>query len=134
MGGYGQVHSTDVSPRSAAMGRAQQPQEEVCMRFKAAVLGAALLMLGAGAASAGSNYVGLNGRAGLPMGDYGDVAGTGWNLGASGKHYINDMWGFGADLGYHGWGASDDLESSLPSGDKVSFTALQATAHAVMAF
>ena len=104
------------------------------MRFKAAVLGTALLMLGAGAASAGSNYVGLTGGAGLPMGDYGDVAGTGWNIGASGTHYINDMWGFGADLGYHGWGASEDLESSLPSGDKISFTALQATAHAVMAF
>ena len=100
------------------------------MRFRAAVLGAALLMLSAGAASAGSNYVGMTGGAGFPTGDYGDAAATGWNFGATGTHYVNDMWGFGADLCYHGWGGSEDAneaaELAFGPGSEFSFTALQA--------
>jgi opacity protein-like surface antigen len=108
------------------------------MRFKAAVLGTALLMLGAGAASAGSNYVGLTGGAGIPTGDYSNAASTGWQIGATGTHYVNDMWGFGGDLCYHGWGGSKDmndaLEATLGPDSKISFTALQVTAHAIMNF
>lgn len=109
------------------------------MRFKAAVLGAALLMLGAGAASAGSNYVGLTGGAGIPTGDYSEAAGAGWQIGATGTHYMNDMWGFGGDLAYHGWGASKDMKDALelayPGQEAtLNFTALQATAHAIMTF
>ena len=109
------------------------------MQFKAAVLGAALLMLGAGAASAGSNYVGLTGGMGIPTGDYSNAASTGYQFGATGTHYVNDMWGFGGDLAYHGWGASSDMKDALelayPGEDaKLNFTALQATAHATMSF
>jgi len=108
------------------------------MRFRAVVLGAALLMLGAGAANAGSNYVGMTGGAGFPTGDYGDAAATGWNIGATGTHYVNEMWGFGADLCYHGWGGSEDAndaaELAFGPGSEFSFTALQATAHATMNF
>ena len=110
------------------------------MRFKAAVLGAALLMLGAGAASAGSNYVGLTGGMGIPTGDFSNGAGAGYQFGATGTHYVNDMWGFGGDLAYHGWGVSKDLKNAFEADPnygpdtKVSFSALQATAHATMAF
>lgn len=108
------------------------------MRFRVAVLGAALMVLGAGAASAGSNYVGMTGGAGVPMGDYGDAAGTGWHLGATGTHQVNDTWGFGGDLCYHSWGGSEELNDALEAtfgpGSEMSFAALQATAHAVMNF
>jgi opacity protein-like surface antigen len=108
------------------------------MKVKAAVLGVALLVLGAGASNAGSNWIGVSGGAGVPTGDYGDAAATGWNLGVTGTHMVNDQWGFGGDLAYHAWGASDDLnafaEASFGPGSEFSFSALQGCAHAVMAF
>ena len=108
------------------------------MRFKAVVIGVALIVLGAGAANAGSNNVGFTAGTGIPMGDYGDSAGTGWHLGAMGTHQVNDTWGFGGDLCYHAWGGSEDLNDALEGtfgpGSEMSFSALQITAHAIMNF
>jgi opacity protein-like surface antigen len=104
------------------------------MKSKVTFLGAALLILCTGAASAGTNMIGINGGAGIPTGDYGDAAGNGWNLGVTGTHMVNDQWGFGADLGYHAWGASSDVEDALLPGEDISWTAFQANAHAMMQF
>jgi opacity protein-like surface antigen len=108
------------------------------MKFKAMVLGVALLTLGVGAAHAGSNWVGFSGGAGIPTGDYGDAAATGWHLGVTGTHMVNDQWGIGGDLGYHAWGGSSDLnaaaEATFGPGSEISFSALQANVHGVLNF
>jgi opacity protein-like surface antigen len=108
------------------------------MKFKAVVLGVALLIVGASAASAGTNWVGISGGAGIPTGDYGDAAATGWNVGVTGTHMISDQWGFGGDLGYHAWNGSSDMNAAAEAlfgpGSEFSWNALQANAHAIMAF
>jgi len=108
------------------------------MKFKAVVLSMGLLVLGVGAAHASSNWIGVNGGFGIPTGDYGDAASTGWNLGVTGTHMVNDQWGVGGDLGYHAWSGSDDINAAAVllygPGSEFSWSAFQATAHAVMAF
>jgi opacity protein-like surface antigen len=108
------------------------------MRSKALILAVALLVLGVGAANAGTNWIGFSGGAGIPTGDFGNAASTGWHLGATGTHMMNDQWGIGGDLGYHAWGGSSDANSAAEvlfgPGSKFSYTAFQATAHAVMTF
>lgn len=108
------------------------------MKSMSAVVSAALLVLVVGTANAGSNWVGFNGGAGIPTGDYGNAANTGWNLGVSGTHMIDDQWGFGADVGYLAWGASDDLNAlavtTIGPGSEFNWSAIQATAHGVMQF
>jgi opacity protein-like surface antigen len=104
------------------------------MQFKSAILGVALLAFCAGAANAtsGSNWLGINVGAGLPSGNFGDAASTGWNLGVTGTHMLNEQWGVGGDVGYHMWGASDALKASLAPGDKFNWSAIQATGHAML--
>jgi len=106
------------------------------MKFKAVVLGVAISALSVGAAHAGSNWVGFTGGAGIPTGDYGDAASTGWHLGATGTHMMNDAWGIGADLAYHAWSGSDDLNAALEAtfgpGSEFSWSAIQADVHGVM--
>lgn len=106
------------------------------MKFKAVVLGVALSTLSVGAAHAGSNWIGFSGGAGIPTGDYGDAAAMGWHVGATGTHMMNDAWGIGADLAYHAWGGSDDLnaalEASFGPGSEFSWSAIQADVHGVM--
>lgn len=104
------------------------------MKLKSAVLSMALLAVGAGAASAGSWYVGGNVGAGIPMGDYGDVAATGWNAGLTATNVGNGRWGFGADLGYHSWNASDDVQDALLPDESIKWNAMQATGHAMYRF
>jgi opacity protein-like surface antigen len=108
------------------------------MKSKAVILVAALMLLGAGAASAGSSWLGFSGGTGFPTGDYGDAASTGWNVGATGTHMINDMWGIGGDLAYHSWGASDDLNTATEAlfgpGSEINWSAFQATANATLNF
>ena len=65
------------------------------MKSMAAVVGAAVLVLAAGTAHAGSNWIGVDAGAGIPTGDYSDAANTGWHLGLTGTHMIDDQWGFG---------------------------------------
>src|SRR5215510_1129489 len=108
------------------------------MKFKAAVLGVALMASCVGAAHAGSNWIGFSGGAGIPTGDYGDAAATGWHLGATGTHMMNDQWGIGGDLAYHAWGASDELkaatEATFGPGSEFSWSAIQANVHGTMMF
>lgn len=108
------------------------------MKFKAAVLGAALMASSVGAAHAGSNWIGFSGGAGIPTGDYGDAAATGWHLGATGTHMVNDQLGIGGDLAYHAWGGSSQLNAAMEAGfgpgSEFSWSAIQAGAHGVMLF
>jgi opacity protein-like surface antigen len=104
------------------------------MKLKSAILAVSLLAFGAGAAHAGPWTLGLNAGAGMPNGDFGDAASTGWNAGVSATNMVSGNWGIGADLGYHSWGASDDLKAALAPGESFSFSAIQATGHAMYNF
>jgi opacity protein-like surface antigen len=108
------------------------------MKFKAAVLGVALLTVSVGAAHAGSNWIGFSGGAGIPTGDYGDAAATGWHIGATGTHMMNDQWGIGGDLAYHAWGGSDELnaatEAAFGPNSEITWSAIQANVHGTMMF
>lgn len=107
------------------------------MKFKAVVLSAALLMFGVGAANASSTWLGVTGGAGVPTGDYGDAAATGFQFGVTGTRMVNDQWGIGGDVCYHMWNGSDDLnaaaELAFGPGSEFKWSALQATAHVIVA-
>jgi len=107
------------------------------MKFRTAILGVAMLAALAASANAGSNTVGVTGGLGIPTGNYGDAASKGWHLGATGTHMVNDQWGFGGDVAYHAWSATDDVnaaaEALFGTGSEFKWSAIQATAHAIMA-
>jgi opacity protein-like surface antigen len=108
------------------------------MKFKNAFLGIAILAALAGSANAATNTFGLTGGMGIPTGDYGDIASKGWHIGATGTHMINQQFGFGGDVAYHAWSASDDVNAAAATlfgtGSEFKWSAIQATAHALMAF
>lgn len=104
------------------------------MKFKSLITAALLTTLTVGAAHAGNNWLGVQAGAGLPSGDFGDAASTGWNFGANGTHMINHQWGFGGDLAYNAWSGSDDVSTALGPNADVKWTAFQATAHAIAMF
>ena len=101
------------------------------------VLSAALLVFVAGAAHASGNWLGVTGGAGVPTGDYGDVASMGWQFGVVGVHMVDEQFGIGADLGYHMWNGSDDAnaaaELAFGPGSEIKWSAVQGTAHAIYA-
>ena len=107
------------------------------MKYKSAVLGVAMLAVLAATANAGSNMIGLTGGLGVPTGDYSDAAGNGWHIGATGTHMVTSQWGFGGDLAYHAWGGSDAANAAAEvlfgPGSEFKWSAIQATAHAIMA-
>lgn len=106
------------------------------MKFKSVVLSAALLVFGVGAANASSTWLGVNGGAGFPTGDYSDAAATGFQFGVTGTRMVNDQWGIGGDVAYHMWNGSEDMndaaELAFGPGSETKWNALQATAHVVM--
>jgi opacity protein-like surface antigen len=108
------------------------------MKCMKAILSLAILAVLAGTASAGSNTIGLTGGMGIPTGNYSDAAANGWNMGVTGTHMVNSQWGFGGDVAYHAWGGSKDAnaaaEVAFGPGSDFKWSAVQATAHAVMAF
>jgi len=108
------------------------------MTYKNVILGVAMLAVLAGAANAATNTIGLTGGMGIPTGNYGDAAGNGWQIGATGTHMVNSQWGFGGDLAYHAWGGSDNANAAAETvfgpGSEFKWSAIQATAHALMAF
>src|SRR5262249_20225934 len=108
------------------------------MRGKIAVLGVAMLTVLAVNARAGSTLVGRTVGLGVATGSYGDAAASGWHIGATGTHMVNPQWGFGGDVAYHAWGGSDQAnaaaEVTFGPGSEFKWNAIQATAHAVMAF
>jgi hypothetical protein len=128
------------NPRRRPGGRGcnQAAEEEVLVKSISLILGAAALVMGAGVANAGSNWIGVSGGAGIPTGNYSNAASTGWHLGVTGTHMINKQWGVGGDLGYHAWGGSSDANAAAVTafgpGSEFKWSALQATAHGVMAF
>lgn len=106
------------------------------MKFKAFILGVSLLVIGAGAAYAQGAWLGVTAGAGIPTGNYGDAAATGWNAGATGTVMLNDRWGIGGDLGYHSWGGSDALNAATATafgaGSEFKWSAIQATGHTML--
>ncbi len=116
------------------------------MKIKALAVAAIIALGAAGAANAGTFWVGPMGGVSVPTGDFGDVAKLGFNGGVTGTYMIDPMWGVGADLGYHMWNAKDEFNDALnqevidqvfdetgiviPSPNaEVKFSALQYTAH-----
>lgn len=91
---------------------------------KTVVLSIACLAFAAGVSRAETNWVGLNGGVAVPMGDFGDVADRGFNVGASGTWMLAPAWGVGVDVGYYMWGGKD-----VPAGLDLNFNAVQATGH-----
>jgi opacity protein-like surface antigen len=110
--------------------------EEDSMKFRSLVLSAALLISGVGTANASSTWLGIQGGAGVPTGDYGDVAVTGFQFGVLGTHMVNDQWGFGGDLNYHMFNSSDEVnaaaEVDFGPGSEIKWNTIQGTAHVVM--
>ena len=106
------------------------------MKCKTAILGVAMLAVLTGAANAGSNMIGLTGGLGIPTGNYGDAAAKGWQIGATGTHMVNSQWGFGGDVAYHAWSGSDNANAAAEvlfgPGSEFKWSAVQATAHAIM--
>jgi opacity protein-like surface antigen len=106
------------------------------MKSKFMVLCAALLMLGVGSANAASTWIGFNGGAGIPTGDYGDAAATGFQFGGTATYMMNSQWGMGADVGYHMWNGSEDANAGAEllfgPGSEFKWSALQATAHVML--
>jgi|SRR5262245_41250657 len=96
------------------------------MKIRAAVLAVTLCMF-AGSAYAGTTWLGGTGGVGIPTGDYGNMASTGWHLGGTVIRQVNDSWGFGGDLAYHRWGGSDQVNVG---GEEWNFSAVQATGQA----
>ena len=108
------------------------------MKSMKVILGVAFLAVLAGTANAATNTVGLTGGMGIPTGNYSDAAANGWNLGVTGTHMVNSQWGFGGDVAYHAWGGSKNANAAAElvygPGSDFKWSAVQATAHAVMAF
>src|SRR5262245_9835152 len=108
------------------------------MKIRKMVVSMALLMLVAATANAGTTWFGVTGGVGMPTGDYGDAASNGWNIGANVTQSINDMWGVGADLGFHSWGGNSDAEAALTqlsgANTDITYGPVQGTAHAIVNF
>jgi opacity protein-like surface antigen len=107
------------------------------MLRKAAILGIAMLAVLAGSANAGTNWFGVTGGMGIPTGDYSDAAANGWHIGATGTHMMNDQWASART-----WritrGAARTTRTRPPRwrfgpGSEFKWSAIQATAHGVMA-
>ena len=84
-------------------------------------------------AAAGDVSLGLKAGLGLPIGDFKDVAATGFHIGATGDYALNDRFSLGGDLVYHTFGGNDDLEKALSAtlGQSVDFkfSIIQVTPH-----
>ena len=93
----------------------------------------ALTAVMASSAGAASNMTfGITGGAAVPTGDFSDVANTGYNFGGTGTVMVNQSWGVGADVAYHMWNGSSDLNTGtqLLLGDPSAewkFSAIQGT-------
>src|SRR5262245_17265112 len=125
--------SADNHGREARDGPgATHPVQGGAMKFKSAILAVALVAGSAVGASANGTFCfGPMAGASLPMGDYGDAASTGWNAGGTCSYNMTSGWGVGADLGYHSWSGSDELnqaaELAFGTGSEIKWTAIQIT-------
>src|SRR5262249_18429453 len=92
----------------------------------------AVMASSAGAASSNNMMFGITGGAAVPTGDFSDAASTGFNFGGTGTLMLNQSWGVGADVAYHMWNGSDDLNAGTQAllGDPSAewkFSAIQGT-------
>jgi len=104
------------------------------MKLKSLLTALAFTLAAASAhAAAGDVSLGLKAGLGLPIGDFKDVAATGFHLGATGDYHVNDQFSLGGDLVYHTFGGNDDLEKALSAalGQSVDFkfSIIQITPH-----
>lgn len=76
------------------------------------------------AATPGSMTFGVSGAAAIPMGDFGDVASTGFGGGVYGDYWLNNQFAIGVDGMWNSHGENSD---NVPV--SVDFTNLQFSAH-----
>jgi len=90
-------------------------------------------------ADKGEFWFGLNGGISGPTGDFSDAAEMGFHGTLTTIYFVTPVFGIGADVGYHWWSGSDELNDGLkaidellgatpPSGAEGSFSSIQATA------
>lgn len=104
------------------------------MKIKALALAAIIALGAAGAANAGTFWVGPTGGVSIPTGDFGDAAKLGFNGGLTGTYMLDPTWGIGADVAYHMWNAKDEINDAVnallgTTDAEVKFSAIQYTAH-----
>ena len=104
------------------------------MRKSAGLLMAMAFMavMASSAGAAGNSSWGVTGGAAVPTGDFSNAANTGYNFGGTGTVMLNQSWGVGADVAYHMWNGSSDLNTGtqLLLGDPSAewkFSAIQGT-------
>lgn len=83
------------------------------MRVKTVVLAVALVVLSAGMASAQKLSIGPIAGFTLPMGDFGDVSGAGFHIGATGDYELSGGFSVGGDLLWHRTSGKSDYEKEL---------------------
>jgi hypothetical protein len=59
----------------------------------------------------GTIELAVAGGASVPMGDFGDIAGTGYGFGANGTYYFTPAWGVGANIVYNTYGFDEAVLS-----------------------
>ncbi len=106
--------------------------------FSLALIASATLLLSGSAFAAGEHQFGLDGGTSLPSGDFGDAASAGYNIGGFYQFMMGNLglgtsgnFGVGAEVKYHGWGASSD--AGLPSGTEASMNAWQVGTYGIWA-
>jgi opacity protein-like surface antigen len=105
------------------------------MKRLAVMLFASTVLFATTSAQAGvlvSHQLGLEAGTSLPSGDFGDVAKSGYNIGVVYQAGL-PVFGFGAELKYHSWSATDDLnalaETTFGSGSEFKHSAWQYAAY-----
>lgn len=91
-----------------------------------------LLALAVPAAAAGNGEIIVGGAAGagIPTGDFGDLADTGFSGGAFVDYMVTPNLGLGVDAMFHGPGGKESFINTLPNSiDDVTFEIMQFTAH-----
>lgn len=73
----------------------------------------AALAASAGPAAASSTWIGVNGGVGLPLGDFADLADTGFQIGGSAEVEVSPMWSVGGEIGFMSFGGDSDVEDVL---------------------
>src|SRR5262249_51544230 len=76
-----------------------------------------LATLAAAPATARPLWLGFDAGVGIPIGDFSDAAGLGWNAGLTGDCPLNSAWSLGGELGWHsfsGRGGAQKARSAAP--------------------
>lgn len=100
------------------------------MKLAGAVVGV-VLVLCVGEAHAGSVLLGLAGGAGLPAGNFDEIAQGGWHIGGTATWMYRPRSGLGVDVAYLGLGAGPDPKAVEVGGPGSTFepSVIQMTGH-----